>query len=512
MSEPTSTLSPQQAFIDNLIKEAESKDGHALKRELGPVGLTLMGIGAIIGTGIFVLVGKAAHDQAGPALMLSFVVAGLACVFAALCYAEFASMVPIAGSAYTYARVTVGPLFAWIVGWNLLLEYSIAASTVAHGWSKYFQALLTILHNKMSWVPTMYPQLADAPIKYAIDGSFARTNSWFDLPAFLITWALTAILIVGIKESARFNAVMVAIKVLVVLFVIVVGVFYIDPANWRPFAPYGYSGFSLFGFSLDGSVNEAGKPVGMLAGASIIFFAYIGFDAVSTQSEEAKNPKRDVPIGIIASLIICTILYIIVVAVLTGMVKYSDLHKDAPVSDAFKQKGLEFAEFVIATGALTGITSVLLVLLLSQPRILMAMARDGVIPRGFFSAIHPKFRTPWKATLLTGLFVSLAGSLLPLDILAELTSIGTLFAFTMVCAAVLVMRQTNPELNRPFKTPLYPVIPILGIVVCFLLMCALPGENWLRLIVWVAIGLAVFYGYSRYHLTSTASAINPTGK
>jgi len=465
-----------------------------LRRVLGPVQLTALGIGAIIGTGIFVLTGVAAHDKVGPALTLSFVVAGAACVFAALCYAEFASMVPVAGSAYTYAYATLGELFAWIIGWDLVLEYTVAAATVAHGWSHYFQDFIGIFGIRLPHIFT------NAPFDFdPATGHLAATGTLFDLPAMVITALVTVVLVVGIRESASFNAAMVVIKVAVVLFVICVGSLYVNPDNWFPFAPYGLTGISVFGHTLMGQTGPNGEPLGMLAGAATIFFAYIGFDAVSTQAEEAKNPQRDVPIGLIASLVICTILYIAVAAVLTGMVPYQKINVDAPVSDAFKQIGLPWAQFLISLGALTGITSVLLVLMLSQPRVFLAMARDGLVSPGFFGAVHEKFRTPWKSSIMTGVCVGVMGAFIPLRILAELVNIGTLLAFVIVCAAVLVMRRTNPEAERPFRCPAVPLVPILGIFFCLLLMFSLPAENWLRLIIWLLIGFVIYFSYGRHH-------------
>src|SRR5262245_6124492 len=402
-----------------------------LRRILGPVQLTSLGVGAIIGTGIFVLVGQAAHDKTGPALMLSFVVAGLACIFAALCYAEFASMVPVAGSAYTYAYATLGELFAWIMGWDLVLEYAVGSATVAHGWSHYFQDFIGILGIKLPHALTTAPFDYDPSV-----GHFVSTGTIFDLPAIMAALLVTIVLVKGIRESATFNATMVIIKVTIVFFVIIVGAFYVNPDNWHPFAPYGLTGISFFGKTLFGQQGLGGEPLGMLAGAATIFFAYIGFDSVSTHAEEAKNPRRDVPIGIITSLVLCTVLYILVAGVVTGMVPYNKINIDAPVSDAFRQVGLPWAQFLISLGALTGITSVLLVMMLSQPRVLLAMARDGLVPQSFFGAIHERFRTPWKSTILTGIFVATLAAFLPLRILAELVNIGTLLAFVIVCAAV----------------------------------------------------------------------------
>jgi basic amino acid/polyamine antiporter, APA family len=475
-----------------LLEEAAGE--HRLRRVLGPVQLSALGVGAIIGTGIFVLTGIAAHDKTGPALMLSFVVSGLACIFAALCYAEFASMVPVAGSAYTYAYATLGELFAWIIGWDLVLEYTVGSATVAHGWSHYFQDFLGIFNLHLPKVLTNAPFDFDPKL-----GHIVATGTWFDLPAIIIAFVIAAILVIGIKESASFNATMVIIKVCIVIFVIVVGAAHINPANWHPFAPFGLAGISFFGKTLFGQTAPGGEPLGMLAGAAIIFFAYIGFDSVSTHAEEAKNPQRDVPIGIITSLVLSTVLYILVSAVLTGMVRYDKIDISAPVSNAFAQVGLPWAQFLISLGALAGITSVLLVMMLSQPRILLAMARDGLVSPGFFGAVHDRFRTPYKATILVGFCVAVMGGFLPLRILADLVNIGTLLAFVIVCAAVLIMRRTHPDAARPFRAPLSPLTPILGILLCVLLMFSLPPENWLRLVVWLAIGFVIYFTYSRHH-------------
>src|SRR5438874_2022783 len=489
----------------------EMKGENRLRRILGPVQLTALGVGAIIGTGIFILTGVAAHDRTGPALMLSFVMAGLACVFAALCYAEFASMVPVAGSAYTYAYATLGELCAWIIGWDLILEYAVGSATVAHGWSAHFQEFIPIFHEGVSWIPAKIPLIFhSAPVNYCVSvgagcphTGFVSTGSYFDLPAVLITFILTIILVKGIKESASFNAFMVAIKLVIVLMVIGIGGYLIitvyGTSNWHPFAPYGYTGISFFGKSILGGRAAGGEPLGMFAGAAIIFFAYIGFDSVSVHSEEARAPAKDVPIGIIASLIICTILYIAVAAVLTGMVPYNKIDINAPVVEAFKRAGLTWMQYLVAFGAMTGITSVLLVMMLSQPRVMLALGRDGLVPNSFFGAVHPKFRTPWKSTILTGLFVASMAGFIPLSILAEMTSIGTLFAFVIVCGAVLVMRRTNPDAKRPFRAPLVPLVPILGILTCLLLMFSLPAENWYRLIIWLLIGLVIYFAYGRRH-------------
>ncbi len=486
----TSSLAKKPTSL--LLKEAGG--GDRLRPVLGPLQLTSLGVGAIIGAGIFVIIGVVAKDKAGPATMLSFVIAGSACAFAALCYAEFASMVPVAGSAYTYAYATLGELFAWIIGWDLLLEYGVGAASVAHGWSHYFVDFLRLLGIKLP------AALTNAPFDFnPATGAFISTGAVVDMPALLITALLTVILITGIRQSAAFNFFMVLIKLAVVLLIIAIGVFYVDPRNWQPFAPYGYTGISLFGSTVMGQHGAGGEPLGMMAGAAIVFYAYIGFDSVSTHAEEARHPSRDVPIGIIGSLMLCTILYIAVAAVVTGMVPYQQIDIDAPIAKAFSHVGLPWAHALISLGALTGITSVLMVLLLSQPRIMLVMARDGLLPTSFFGSVHPRFRTPWKSTLLTGSVVGLMGALLPLRILAELVNIGTLLAFVIVCASVLIMRRSDPDLPRPFRCPLVPLIPLLGIASCSLLMFSLPVENWLRLIVWLLVGFAVYFAYGWHH-------------
>jgi APA family basic amino acid/polyamine antiporter len=524
----------------------EMAGDHRLKRVLGPVTLTALGVGAVIGAGIFVATGAAAKDVAGPALMISYLVAGITCIFAALCYAEFASMAPVAGSAYTYAYTTLGELFAWIIGWDLVLEYAVGAATVANGWSGYFQSVLLklgiavpmvisgspIKYDQGHFLPNLVAEYDGAQVTQSVrtnvDGEAEGVTCWVrtkdgavvgrvddaattakiqnvqqavvNLPAILIVAIMTMILVKGISESAGFNALMVAIKVVAVLFVIAVGAFYIKPENWtNDFAPYGWTGVSFFGIPVLGMVNEGGAPVGMFAGAAIIFFAYIGFDSVSTHAEEAKNPQRDVPIGIIASLLICTVLYVAVVAVLTGMVPYAALSKDAGVSDAFRSVGLGWAEFIIALAGVAGITSVLLVMMLSAPRVFLAMARDGLVPRGFFADVHPRFQTPWKSTIAIGVFVSMLAGLLPIDSLLHLTNIGTLFAFVVVCSAVLIMRRINPEAHRPFRCPLVPLVPVLGIGACLLLMFSLPAANWWRLFAWLALGMCIYFLYGRRH-------------
>jgi APA family basic amino acid/polyamine antiporter len=487
---------PSQLFLtkshETLMEEVRGEN--RLRRVLGPVQLSSLGVGAIIGTGIFVLTGVAAHDLTGPALMLSFVVSGMTCIFAALCYAEFASMAPVAGSAYTYAYATLGELFAWIIGWDLILEYAVASATVAHGWSHYFQNFLSIFHIALPQVFT------NAPFDYDLNaGHVFLTGTWFDLPAIAIAAIVTVVLVKGIRESASVNTAIVILKLAIVFFVIGLGSFYVNPANWRPFAPFGFSGLSFFGHTVLGQPGPSGNPQGMLAGAALVFFAYIGFDSISTHAEEARNPTRDVPIGIMTSLVLCTLLYIAMAAVLTGMVPYNNINIDAPVSDAFRVVGLPWAQFLVSIGAVAGITSVLLVMMLSQPRIFLAMARDGLLPTGFFAAIHERFRTPWKSTILTGVFVAAMGAFLPLRFLADLVNIGTLLAFVMVCAAVLIMRRTHPDVHRPFRAPLGSIVPVLGILSCLMLMFSLPVANWVRLLVWLLIGFVIYFSYGIHH-------------
>ena len=469
-----------------LLKQ-EMASENRLRRVLGPVTLTALGVGAIIGAGIFVLTGLAANVYAGPGLTLSFVVAGFGCALAALCYAEFASMAPVAGSAYTYAYATLGELLAWIIGWDLILEYAVASSTVAHGWSHYFMSFLKLFDI------TVPPHWAASPIDFdPATHAWVQTGAYCNLPAGLVVLLITVILVIGIRESARFNAAMVVLKLVVVLFVISFGSMYIRVENWSPYLPYG--------------------ATGVFKGAAYIFFAYIGFDSVSTHAEEARNPQRDVPIGIIASLALCTVLYILVAAVLTGMVPYHQIDLDAPVAQAFAARGLPVAVFLISLGAVVGITSVLLVLLLSQARILLAMARDGLISYNFFGAVHPRFRTPHNATILTGVLVAIVAASFPLKILADLVNIGTLMAFVIVCAAVLVMRRTNPDSPRPFRTPFVPAVPLLGVASNLLMMFFLGWENWLRLFVWLAIGLAIYFGYSRHHSKLALEAKAPPAR
>ncbi len=435
-----------------------------LKRALGALDLTLLGIGAIVGAGIFVLTGVAAAMYAGPAVMVSFAVSGTACAMAALCYAEFAAMIPVAGSAYSYAYATLGELIAWIIGWDLVLEYAVGAAAVAVGWSGYLRVVLNGIGIPMPAALTHAPGALPAGI--------------FDLPALLVVLAVTAVLYAGIVETARLNSIIVGIKLFVIGMVIVVGAFFVRPTNWTPFMPMGWSG--------------------LMRGASVIFFAYIGFDAVSTAAEEVVYPARDLPVGIIASLAVCTLLYVAVAAVLTGMVPFKKIDVNAPLASAFVQRGLNAVSGIVSLGAVAGLTSVLLVLLLGQSRVFFAIARDGLLPPAF-SRVHPRFRTPYVPTVLTGVLVGVAAALLPIQEIAELTNIGTLFAFTLVCIGIWVLRYLDPAMRRPFRTPLVPAVPILGALSCSYLMKSLPLVTWIRFFAWMGLGLIIYFAYGRYH-------------
>ena len=469
--------------LDILMAEASEEGAHTLKRSLTATNLTLLGVGAIIGAGIFVLTGQAAAQYAGPAIVLSFVIAGFGCLFAGLCYAEFASMIPIAGSAYTYGYATLGEFMAWIIGWDLILEYLFAASTVSVGWSGYFVALMKEIGFA---IPEKF---AGAPLKWVeAHRSFEWTSSVVNLPAMVLIAVLTALLVVGIKESARFNNIAVAIKLAIVLAVIGFGIKYVNTANWHPFIPANTGTFGHFGLS------------GIVRGSAVVFFAYIGFDAVSTAAQEAKNPKRDLPIGILGSLAICTVLYIAMALVMTGLTPFMNLNVPHPVFVAIEAAGpgLKWLTYFINIGAIAGLSSVVLVMLMGQPRIFYAMARDGLLPP-VFGKVHPKFKTPYIATIITGSVAMVFGGLFPIDILGELVSIGTLLAFIIVCAGVLVLRYRSPELKRPFRTPFVPLVPILGIGTCGFMMAFLPLTTWLRLGIWMAIGLGIYFMYGRHH-------------
>ncbi len=452
--------------------QADAESG-ALRRALGPVNLTTLGVGAIIGAGIFVLTGQAAAQYAGPAIVLSFVLAGIACAFAGLCYAELASMIPVAGSAYTYAYATMGEFIAWIIGWDLILEYSLGAATVAVGWSGYVTSFLADygLH--------LPPHLAAAP-----GTAVAGGTALFNLPAALIVLAVSALLILGIQESARANATIVIIKVAVILLFIGFGASFVRAENLTPFIPQNAGEYGSFGFS------------GIVRAAGVIFFAYIGFDAVSTAAQEAKNPQRDMPIGILASLAVCTILYIVVSLVLTGIVPFGRLNVADPIAVGIDATGLSWLKPLVKLGAIAGLSSVILVMLLAQPRIFFAMSRDGLLP-AWFGKVHPRFKTPHLTTAVTGILVAIAAGLFPIGVLGELVSIGTLLAFVIVCLGVLVLRKTSPELERPFRTPGMPWVPLLGAVACFYLMAGLPWVTWERLLIWLALGFVIYFVYGR---------------
>jgi APA family basic amino acid/polyamine antiporter len=450
--------------LARLRTEAEGGGEASLHRALGPVDLVLLGIGAIIGTGIFVLTGVAAVDHAGPAVVASFAVAGLASTLAALCYAEFATLIPIAGSAYSYSYATLGELVAWIIGWDLILEYGVAAAAVASGWSGYFRVILAGLGLELP------AALAQAP------GSAA--GALFNLPALVILVVITGLLVVGIRESAATNTLIVALKLGVILVVIGAGAGLVEPANWRPFAPYGWSG--------------------IMAGGAIVFFAYIGFDAVTTAAEESRRPERDMPIGILGSLAVCTLLYLAVAAVITGMVPLPEIDRTAPLASAFRERGMVAVAGLVSFGAIVGLTSVLLVLLLGQSRIFFAMSRDGLLPP-LFGRVHPRFRTPHLSTLLVGGTVAALAALFPLTLIVELVSIGTLFAFVLVSAGVIAMRRLAPEQHRAFRCPWVPWLPLASIGSCVYLMASLPRPTWIRFGVWLALGMAVYTFYGRRH-------------
>ena len=465
--------------ITLLQAEAASEGEHSLKRALGAMNLTMLGIGAIIGAGIFVLTGTAAAQYAGPGIVLSFVLAGLGCLFAGLCYAEFAAMIPIAGSAYTYGYATLGEFIAWIIGWDLILEYLFGAATVAVGWSGYFTAFLRELGVDL---PTAWTQ---APLSVVGTHTLVRNaGGIINLPAMALILLMTALLVIGIKESARFNNLIVFVKVAIVFLVIGFGFMFVNSANWSPFIPANTGELGHFGWS------------GVVRGAAVVFFAYIGFDAVSTAAQEAKNPQRDMPIGILSSLAICTVLYILMALVMTGLVPYQRLNVPHPVFVAIEAAGpgLRWLTYFINIGAIAGLASVVLVMLMGQPRIFYSMSRDGLLP-AVFGKVHPKFQTPYITTIVTGIVAALVAGFFPIGLLGELVSIGTLFAFVIVCAGVIVLRYKQPNIPRPFRTPMVPLVPILGIFTCVGMMALLPGDTWIRLIVWLIIGLLIYFLY-----------------
>jgi APA family basic amino acid/polyamine antiporter len=459
---------------------AEQGQGKGLTKTLGPFSLIGLGIGCIIGAGIFVLTGKAAASYAGPAISLSFVLSGIACAFVGLCYAELASMIPASGSAYTYTYATVGELVAWTIGWDLILEYGMGAATVAVGWSGYFVSLLGSFGIH---IPPQWAAATGEAVKLA-DGSTA--DAIVNLPGVAIVLALTALLMCGTKESTRINNVMVAFKLFVVGAVIVVGSFYINQANWHPFIPANDGGFGHFGYS------------GILRGASVVFFAYIGFDAVSTAAQEAKLPQRDMPIGILGSLVVCTVLYVLMGLVMTGMVPYQKLNVADPVSVAIDATGIGWLAVLVKFAALAGLTTVIFVSLFGQARILFSIAQDRLLPP-FFGRIHPRYDTPFASQALIGAIVAVIAGTFPIGLLGEMVSIGTLFAFLLVCLAVIHLRRSNPKTKRPFRTPAVPWVPILGIGFSVLLMLGLPLDTWLRLLVWLVVGLGIYFGYGRRH-------------
>ena len=526
--------------------EADMKKSE-LKRVLTKWGLTSLGIGAIIGGGIFTLTGIAAHDYAGPALALSFVIAGVGCLFASLCYAEFASVLPVEGSAYAYAYGTIGEIFAWFIGWNLILEYMMGATTVAVAWSGYFSKLLGLFHIKLplgllSDKVTATEKLnnakaVDAVKEYLathasatfdqIKSNFANaefasafkslttlkdfknfatgegvakfsehyssidlSGLVFNLPALLITWVITAILVKGIKEAAKTNNIIVVVKIAVVLFVIIVGAFYVDVENWQPFIPTETTTI------VDGVEKVNFGLGGVLTAATIVFFAYIGFDAVSTQAGEAINPKKDVPFAIIASLVICTVLYILVSLVLTGMVRFDQLDVTAPVASAFSGVGLKWATLLITIAATAGLMSVMLVMMLGQTRIFLGMAKDGLLPN-FFKELHPRFLTPHKSTILIGAIISIVAAVTPINKVSEMCSMGTLLAFAMVCIAVMILRYKKPELDRPYKTPAVYIVGTLGVAFNIGLMTFVREETWHTFIIWGALGILVYFIYGK---------------
>lgn len=470
--------------ITQLQADAAKADaeGKGLKRELTATNLVALGVGAIIGAGIFVLTGTAAAQYAGPGIVWSFVLAATGCLFAGLCYAEFASMIPIAGSAYTYGYATLGEFIAWIIGWDLILEYLFGSATVAVGWSGYFTAFLGELGI------TIPAALSNAPLAFSEKDGFAFTGALINLPAVFLVAIMTTLLVLGIKESVKFNNIIVILKVIVILLVIAFGFQYVNTSNWVPFVPENTGTFGEYGFS------------GIVRAAGVVFFAYIGFDAVSTTAQEAKNPQRDMPIGILGSLIICTILYILMSLVMTGLAHYSELDVPHPVFVAISKAGdaLAWLTPIINIGAIAGLASVVLVMLMAQPRIFYTMSRDGLLPP-VFGKLHPKYKTPYLTTILTGFVAGIVAGLFPIGLLGELVSIGTLLAFIIVCGGVIVLRYKSPNIHRPFRVPFVPFVPIMGILVCGYMMYGLPWPTWERLLIWLGIGFIIYFAYGKKH-------------
>ncbi len=462
----------------DLSKLAAESDSNPLRRSLGPLNLTTLGIGSIIGTGIFVLTGTAASQNAGPALVLSMIISAIGCAFAGLCYAEFAAMVPIAGSAYTYAYATVGELFAWIIGWDLILEYALATATVAVGWSGYFVSLLGQFGIHM-------PLALTAPPGTMVTGAAGEIVAGaFNLPAAAIVFVVVCLLVIGIKQSADTNTVLVLIKSVVLVVFVIAGAAYIKRANLTPFIPPNTGAFGHFGWS------------GVFRGAGVMFFAYVGFDAVSTAAQEAKNPQRDMPIGILGSLAICTVIYVGVAIVLTGIVHYDKLNVPDPLAVGIDATGLTWLSPVIKVSALFGLFSTMVVTLLGQTRIFMSMSRDGLLPE-VFGRVHPRFRTPHLSTVFTGTIVAIVAGLTGIDKLGQLVSMGTLLAFVLVCIGLVMLRRSAPDLPRPFRAPAVPLVPILGALICLAQMASLPAPTWIRLVIWLVVGFVVYFGYSR---------------
>jgi APA family basic amino acid/polyamine antiporter len=467
--------------LERLHLEASQGGQQSLKRSLGAVNLLAIGIGVIIGAGLFSLTGIAAANNSGPAVTLSFIIAAVGCAFSALCYAEFASMVPVAGSAYTYAYATLGELFAWIIGWDLILEYSVGAATVGISWSQY---LVKFLDQFGLYLP---PQITHSPFEKIVLEGGQVIRGWVNLPAVLIIALITAIIIRGTKGSAIFNIIVVTLKVGVVLVFIALGWQYIDPANYHPYIPANTGHFGEFGWS------------GIFRGAGVVFFVFIGFDIVATMAQETRNPQKNMPIGIIGSLVICTLLFVLFGYVMTGLAHYTSFKDSAaPVAIAILHTPYVWLGYAVILAILIGYTSVILVDLLEQSRVFYAMSRDGLLPK-VFSELHPRFHTPSKSNIVLCLFISLFAGLVPISIVGEMTSIGTLLAFVMVCLGILILRKKEPGTHRPFKTPFVPLVPILGILTCLVMMFSLPADTWLRLFIWLAIGLAVYFGYGKKH-------------